>query len=137
MKKSITQEFDYGCGVACFAFATNLTYKQSVKALGREQTVKFGWRPSDLTKALNNYSFSYKNNYVRKSSQTQEYPEATIVLIERSATYPVGHYLIRHNQYWMDPWINMPIDNNIYHAESGFRERLPGKAMYALIPQSS
>ena len=92
MKKSITQEFDYGCGVACFAFAANLTYKKAVKALGREQTVKFGWKPSDLTKALNNYGLSYKNKYVRKIYSNEAYPEGTIVLIERSEIYKVGHY---------------------------------------------
>lgn len=136
MKKSITQEFDYGCGVACFAFACDLSYSRAVVVLGREQTVKYGWRPSDLVRALKSYGLNYKNCYVRKQSQPQEYPEATIILLERSASYPVGHYLIRHNQYWMDPWINMPIDNNIHHAKSGFREQLPGKAMYALIPRS-
>jgi len=137
MKKSITQEFDYGCGVACFAFVTNFTYKQAVNVLGREQTVKFGWRPSDLTKALNNHGLSYKNKYVRKIYNKGSYPDGTIVLIERSEIYKVGHYLVLYNGRWMDPWINMPLDNMISHAKSGFRKRLPGKPMYALVLISS
>lgn len=137
MKKSITQEFDYGCGVACFAFAADLTYKQAIKVLDREQTVRFGWRPSDLTKVLNDYGLSYKNNYVRKTDTVDTYTDGTIVLLERSEIYNVGHYLIRHNGSWMDPWINMPLDNTLAHAKSGFRKRLPGKAMYAIVPLSS
>jgi len=137
MKKSITQEFDYGCGVACFAFVTNLTYKQAVKALGRQQTIKHGWRPSDLTNALNDSGQKYKNKYVKKSDASQTYPAGTIVLIERSEDYKVGHYLVRHNGKWMDPWINMTQDSILAHAKSGFREELPGRPMYALIPISS
>jgi hypothetical protein len=34
MKRSITQEMPNGCGIACFAFVANLTYKQTEKFLG-------------------------------------------------------------------------------------------------------
>lgn len=39
MRKSITQEFDYGCGIACFAFATNKTYKEAERFLGSKQAM--------------------------------------------------------------------------------------------------
>lgn len=136
MKKSVTQEFDYGCGVACFAFVTGLSYRQAVHHLGREQTVKFGWRPSDLSKALNDYGLRYKNSYVRKHAANDSYPNGTIVLIERSKDYKVGHYLVSYERLWMDPWINMTENNDIYYAKSGFRKVLPGKAMYAIVPLS-
>lgn len=134
MKKSITQELDYGCGVACFAFACGITFWQAIELLGKEYSVKFGWKPSDLTRALNDSGLTYKNNYVRKKAFDQTYPEGTLVLIERSQNYPVGHYLILHHGKWMDPWINMTDDSSVLNAISGFRDRLPGKAMYAIIP---
>lgn len=133
MRKSITQELDYGCGVACFAFVCGVTFQQAVIVLGKEYSVKHGWKPSDLVKALNKYGFYYKNNYVRKKPE-QAYPDNTIVLIERSRDYPVGHYLVRYSGKWMDPWINLPIDTNLHNAISGFRDHLPGRVMYALIP---
>lgn len=37
MKKTITQEFDYGCGIACFAFVTGMTYKEAEVFLGCKQ----------------------------------------------------------------------------------------------------
>lgn len=133
MKPSITQELDYGCGVACFAFACSMTFKEAVEYLGKEYSVKYGWKPSDLVAALNGYGYKYKNNYVRKKPPAS-YSNGTIVLIERSPDYPVGHYLAFHDGLWMDPWINLCEDNNLAVAKSGFRKKLPGRAMYALVP---
>jgi hypothetical protein len=133
MRKSITQELDYGCGIACFAFVCSITFREAVSFLGRERSVKHGWKPSDLVDALQQRGLSYKNTYVRKQLSYQ-YPEDTIVIIERSIAYPVGHYLVLHNNAWMDPWINMQNNNNLENAKSGFRDILPGKSMYALIP---
>lgn len=134
MKKSITQESDYGCGVACFAFATSMSYKEAVTFMGKEYSVKNGWRPSDLVLSLKRYGYNYKNSYVRKIP-SYKYPNGTIVLIERSTNYPVGHYLVLERDKWMDPWINLPTDNDIAHARSGFRKQLPGHPMYALVPK--
>lgn len=135
MKQSVTQKLDYGCGVACFAYICDMTFDQAVKSLGKEYSVKHGWRPSDLVTKLNNYGYKYKNNYVRKKLDTN-YPIGTIVLIERSLKYPVGHYLVLDENGWMDPWINLTVSNNLSSAKSGFRKILPGKAMYALVPIS-
>ncbi len=129
----MTQKLDYGCGVACFAFICDMTFEQAVEFLGKEYSVKHGWRPSDLVIKLNERGYKYKNRYVRKKPNIT-FPIGTIVLIERSAKYPVGHYLALGEGGWMDPWINLPISNNLSFAKSGFREKLPGKAIYALIP---
>lgn len=37
MRESITQEFDYGCGIACFAFALGVNYKEATLLLGEKQ----------------------------------------------------------------------------------------------------
>ncbi len=134
--KSITQELGYGCGVACFAFVCNMSFKDAITFLGREYSVHTGWRPSDLTAELNRFGLSYKNCYVRKRSE-YDFPLGSIVLIEKSANYPVGHYLTLTSKGWMDPWINLPQTKDILKAKSGFRKELPGKAMYALVPISS
>jgi ABC-type bacteriocin/lantibiotic exporter with double-glycine peptidase domain len=131
--KSITQKLDYGCGVACFAFVCNMSFDEAVTFLGKEYSVKHGWRPSDLVAALNRFGLDYKNYYVRKKDSV-EYPEGSIVLIERSRTYPVGHYLVLTSEGGMDPWINLPYKKEISQAESGFRKQLPGRPMYAILP---
>ena len=128
MKQSITEEQDYGCGVACFAFVCNMTFKQAVTFLDRQYSVRYGWRPSDLVAALNRYGFSYKNHYVRKKHNII-YPDDSIVLIERSVNYPVDHYLVFVGNKWMDPWINLPKSNNLALAQLGFRDELPSNVM--------
>lgn len=135
MRESVTQEFDFGCGIACFAFALNLTYKESVFLLGPEQASSPKFYVKDLAKALNDAGLNYKSKHIKPHIRAQIYCEGTIVLIRRSKRYPVGHYLIRHGGYWMDPWINLVFNKNINQAKSGFRKRLPGTPMYALMPQ--
>ena len=137
MRESITQEFDYGCGIACFAFALEMTYQQAVKQLGERQANSTRFWIKDLTAALNSSGKDYVAKHMKPPMMRKIYKQGTIVLIRRSKQYPTGHYLIRHDGYWMDPWINLPLNNDIEHAESGFRKRLPGKPMYALFPHSS
>lgn len=132
MRKSITQEFDYGCGVACFAFALGVTYRQAEDLLGKEQATSTRFWVKDLTAALNKAGKKYQAKYVKPHLRSEIYREGTIVLIRRSKHYPTGHYLIRHNNQWMDPWINLPLSKDIKKASSGFRKRLPGSPMYAV-----
>lgn len=133
MKESITQEFDYGCGIACLAFALDMTYQQAANYVGNSQANSNRFWVRDLTIALNKSGKGYVSKYVKPHIATKIYHEGTIVLIRRSKRYPAGHYLIRHNGYWMDPWINLPINRNIAQARSGYRAQLPGKPMYALF----
>lgn len=135
MRESITQEFDYGCGIACFAFALDITYQQAVQQLGEVQAGSTRFWIKDFTAALNNSDKHYIAKHIKPPMLRKIYTEGTIILIRRSKLYPTGHYLIRHNGHWMDPWINLPIDKDINNAKSGFRKRLPGKPMYALLPQ--
>jgi len=135
MRKSITQEFEYGCGIACYAFALNISYKKAVDMLGPEQAFSNRFWVKDLVKALNDAGLQYKSKHLSKKLYKSIYKDRTIVLIRRSKNYIAGHYLIRHNDLWMDPWINLPNDNNILNARSGFRKRLPGSPMYALFTE--
>lgn len=133
MRSSITQEFDYGCGIACFAFVLQISYQQAVEHLGVEQSNSTRFWIKDFQIALNNSGKAYQAKYIKPHLRKMIYHEGTIVLIRRSKHYPSGHYLIRHANLWMDPWINLPFDQNIAHAKSGFRKRLPGNPMYALF----
>lgn len=134
MRKSITKESDYGCGIACFAFATRQTYQQAAAWLGEKQALSNRFWSRDLAAALNRYGLNYVSKYAKPHVVERMSLEGAIVLIRRSKDYPVGHYLIRHEGAWMDPWINLPSNNNIIQARSGFRTELPGEAMYVICP---
>lgn len=134
MRESITQEFEYGCGIACFAFALHITYRQAEQFLGTAQATSIRFWVKDLTRQLNQAGFQYRSMHIKQKNKHRIYQADTIVLIRRSSRYPAGHYLIRHNMSWMDPWINLPDGSGIANAKSGFRRRLPGAAMYAIAP---
>jgi hypothetical protein len=134
MKESITQESDYGCGIACFAFATDLTFTKAAEYLGKTGVTREGVPLQHMLASLNSYGLSYVRKYVKPHLLDRIGEEGTIVLTKRSKDYPVGHYLVRHEGIWMDPWINMLGSQTIEHARSGFRKELPGEPMYAVFP---
>ena len=134
-RASITQEFEYGCGIACFAFALRISYQQAAQLLGPVQATSIRFWVRDLASHLNQAGLPYKSHHIKQKNKQRMYREGTIVLIRRSSRYPAGHYLIRHNGLWMDPWINLPENTGITNAQSGFRKRLPGAPMYAIVPE--
>ena len=136
MKQAITQKLDYGCGVACFAFVCDMTFQEAVTFLGREYSVKHGWRSSDLVTALNRYGLNYKNRYVHKINY--RFISRSDHCSSRTITHPSSRALFNYIYgRWMDPWINMADDNDVTHAVSGFRAKLPSKPMYALTVHRS
>lgn len=134
MRESITQQQDFGCGVACFAFATHLSYEQAVIWLGIKQANSNRFYVKDFREALVRYGLKFSSKHIKPHNRHLAYKDGAIVLIRRSKFYPAGHYLVRHNNQWMDPWINLRNDKSIAKAKSGFRKRLPGSAMYVLYP---
>jgi hypothetical protein len=72
--------------------------------------------------------FNYSLKYVKRK-KSHIYPIGTIVFIGKTEVHPVGHYLLFTEKGWMDPWINFPRLN----AKAGFRKKLPGKPVYAIV----
>jgi hypothetical protein len=134
MRKSITQEMPNGCGVACFAFVSGITYKAAEQFLGEEQAKSSRFVLKHFREELNRFGLNYESKHIRPT-QTIEPVEAMIVLLRRSKQFPVGHYLAFHNGKWMDPRINLGDDRIFHNPTSGFRDVLPGQAMYILVPQ--
>lgn len=134
MKKSITQEMPNGCGIACFAFVAGITYKKAEQFLGEEQAKSNRFILKHFREELNRFGLKYESKHIRPT-QTIKPVEGMIVLLRRSKQFPVGHYLAFHEGKWMDPRINLEVDRVFHNPTSGFRDILPGQAMYALIPQ--
>jgi len=131
MKNSITQESPNGCGIACFAFVCNISYKQAEEFLGQEQAKSDRFIIKNFRDELNRYGLRYKSSHIRPGQII--YPtEGTIVLLRRSPQFPVGHYLAFHQGKWMDPRINLDEDRMFNNPASGYRDELPGQAMYVL-----
>jgi hypothetical protein len=133
MKKSITQEAPYGCGIACFAFVCDLTYKQAEDFLGPEQASSNRFIIKHFREELNRSGLSYVSKLIKPGQQIAP-KEGTIVLLRRSKEFPVGHYLAFHSGKWMDPRINLGDDRMFQNPRSGYHDILPGQPMYILEP---
>lgn len=124
-----------GCGAACAAFAANISYGTAVATLGSKKAATDGFRLKELADFLKQCGLQYKSSHYNRVLRSTLYTNGSIVFIARSKKYPFGHYLIRHDHMWMDPWVNMIADKNLQHAKSGYRYRLPGKAQWVLYRQ--
>ncbi len=52
----------------------------------------------------------------------------SVACVERCKKYPFGHYLLKTEKGWMNPWINRPYEPR----SAGVNKRLPGKPVYAI-----
>jgi len=132
MEKSITQQGPSGCAVACVAQLLNITYDRAISLFkgGRIKEIYLGFYCKEIVTVLRKKGINCNFRYISKENANKIYKNGTIVFIKRTKKYPQGHYLIRSNNSWMDPWINMPRMNP---AKSGFRKKLPGKPVYAIF----
>ena len=132
--KNITQKDGFGCGIACTASVLNLNYEQAKKLFHNVNQAKdFGFLCKDIVTALKKKGLAYEYKYIKPRVKKRIYKPGTIVFIARSKRFPAGHYLSKDLvKGWMDPWINFPSD--ISKSKSGFRKRLPGKPIYAILP---
>lgn len=132
MIRKIVQEDPLGCGVACVASVLNSTYKKTLRE-NRNKAKTEGFLCKDLINILKQGNKEYSYHYINSKVKRKIYKDKTIVFIKRSEKYPSGHYLCRINNKWMDPWINFNESQDVSNAKAGFRKRLPGKPIYALI----
>lgn len=129
--KLVKQEDRFGCAVACVAFVMNIKYKNARKLFknGEKRAKNSGFYCREIIVILRNAGLNYRYKYIKPEIRRQIYKLNTIAFIKRSKKYCYGHYLVKRENKWMDPWINLP-DKNI---KAGFRKRLPGKAIYAIF----
>lgn len=135
--KSVTQQDSYGCSLACIAFLIGKEYQQIANLERKKKAQTKGFTCKDLVKILSVFDLEYEYRYLKPRLKNKIYQDGVIVFIKRSKKYLSGHYLVRLNNLWMDPWINFNSQAIIKHAESGFRKRLPGKPIYALFPKNT
>ena len=128
----VKQEDSFGCGVSCTAAVLNVSYQKAMFLYqnGRKKAAEIGFYCREIVKALAKGGLDYEYKHIGKKQRKKLYTPGSIVYIRKSNKYPVGHYLYRWKNTWMDPWINFPNKN----VEAGFRKRLPEKPIYVIYP---
>ncbi|NMC35445.1 hypothetical protein GYA49_00195 [Candidatus Beckwithbacteria bacterium] len=132
---SVTQEDSLGCSLACIAQLTHKSYQAILKLVDHQKAQTQGFYCKELVSILSYLGYNYNYKYLKPRLKKLIYTNGVIVFIKRSKKYPNGHYLIRVNKTWMDPWINFSATARIIDATAGFRKRLPGTPIYALFPR--
>jgi hypothetical protein len=133
MDKAVTQEDPAGCGVACVAYLCKTTYRNTLhRHFRRASPSLYGYTCREVMSALAHAGMHYRIRYVRHK-RTPSFEDGTIVYTERNTSYPLGHYLVKHGKKRMNPWINFPYMNL---PKAGFVGLLPGKAIYAIVPEA-
>ncbi|MFH1694410.1 MAG: hypothetical protein ABH880_01465 [Patescibacteria group bacterium] len=128
--KAVTQESPMGCAIACCASRAGSSYRK-MRALFEGGDIKdwtTGFYTKDIKKALNKVGIPVEGCGA-KDWGNKRIPVGSIVFIERSKKYPAGHFLLKTENGWMDPWINFP---HMKPAKSGFRKKLPGKVYWVI-----
>ncbi|MDB5266228.1 MAG: hypothetical protein JWN89_43 [Parcubacteria group bacterium] len=129
-----------GCGIACLANFLDKPYDTVKKDFeSKFYTIERGVKIFDIVNYLKTKNINYKSKFFNQNKKYEfnkkeggKYSKiiGSITLIAKNEKYPVGHYLLRVKDGWVDPWHNLP-DRNI---EAGIRKRLPGNPWYVLYP---
>ncbi len=129
--KPVKQEDDLDCAVACVAFVLKIKYSQSLDLfIDGKNRVKnsANFYCPEIVKILKNTGLNYTWKKLSDKNQKLLLTNNSIVFIKKSDKYPYGHFLTKHRNKWMDPWINLPSQNIL----AGFRGKLPGEPTYII-----
>lgn len=121
----VAQEEYIGCGLACVASELGIRYQTARRLSGRpEGSFTSGYYCEDLVKLLNGMGRNYSFRKVRKGDESILEIPGTIVFAKKGDKYPCGHWLLRTERGWMNPWVNWP---SISPAKAGYEKEFPGK----------
>lgn len=133
-RESIVQEDSLGCAVASTAFVLGISYQEALALFTdgerRSQEISNFYCP-EITSILKEKGLDYSWSKLTNDNKRLAERELAIVFCEQSLQLPFGHFLARHKNKWMDPWINLPEPQRA----AGFREELPGKPTYVIYPK--
>ena len=131
----MAQEDDWGCGVACVASLLGLSYKVAKQRLEKCKGCGVDVKPKGLdlepiVTVLHRAGVEVVADWFAK-----EFPSGTIAYIEGAAPYDCGHYLLRVDEGWMDPWFNMhmPKEKRVANVRKGLPK--DSRIKVALIPK--
>jgi len=134
--KLVHQQDGLGCSFACLASLLGISYKKVLCLVddGKNKAKHRGLYCRDIVNTLRANGFTdVYFQYLKPKRKRGIYRDGTIIFIKKSKRYPAGHYLLRTNDKWMDPWLNFVNDSDVALAKAGYRKRLPGVPIYAIF----
>lgn len=129
--KAVKQEDNLGCAVACVAFVLKLAYSEALTLFEdgkRRVKEEANFYCPEIVQILKKSGLNYSWKKISINDLPLIKNNYSIVFIKKSKSHPFGHFLVRYNGKWMDPWINLPARN----IKAGFRNELPGDPTYVI-----
>lgn len=130
-----------GCGIACLANLLKKDYDVIKKDFEKKfYSIDKGINIADMVRYLkihkHDYTSKFFNTKTYDAHEAKKYStiEGSVTLIIKSKKYPVGHYLLRVKDGWVDSWYNLPSIDNV-HAR--LRKNLPDNPWYVLYPNDT
>lgn len=129
---AVAQEHALGCAVACVAARNGTSYQEALRLFADPAAAWLrGYWCAEVIAALERCGRSYQClSFDRGEHLAWLAVPGTIAFIDRCEAYPLGHYLVRGNEGWMNPWINFPW---MLRVRAGFEAELPGVPGYLLV----
>ena len=128
----IAQEDEVGCSIACVAYITGKTYKESISLFGLpDKRFKKGYTVKEIVEALTKAGYTYRSMYVGRLKRLKIETQS-IVYVKKCSNFPFGHYLVKIKGGYMDPWFNLKKMTIIEKAEAGERKRIHGKIVLVI-----
>jgi hypothetical protein len=128
----VKQEDPMGCGIACVAFVLGISYKEATKLLTLPEKRKtLGIAQVIYEKLSRGGSYDSFSRYVGRLDDTRV-EIGDIVYVKKCKMFPSGHYLVKINGGYMDPFINMgEVVGDYTRAKAG--KRFPLKERITMI----
>lgn len=119
----VTQQDEWGCGIACVASLLAISYRDARARLERCKNAGINEKPEGLTLSPIYKVIRDAGYKVTKPYKARSYPIGTITLLTSSfGRYKgSGHYMLLTARGWMDPWYNI----NRRPRKAGYRSLLP------------
>jgi len=131
----VTQQDEWGCGVACVASRLGLSYVEARRRLVHVKGIEIDGAPHGLRFAVVRAVLNEGKRPVMWSLRSEVWPSGTVVFLSRQwGRYcDSGHYMLRVSAGWMDPWKNFPSSSR----RGGIRRHLPKdtEVTAALVPK--
>jgi hypothetical protein len=128
---AVAQRHPLGCAVACVAALSGTSYDEALRLFDQPELAwTRGFYCSEVAYAVNRSGREYIFEVYDANRHSPFLKKiGTIVFVESCLTYPAGHYLLRAEQGWMNPWSNFP---EMIEVKARFETELPGQIAYVI-----
>ena len=128
--KLVVQEEPMGCAIACVAAILNLKYSNAKKLFTNpKHAYGRGYYCKEIIQALGKGKKNYEFKKVTEKTKDLLNRNGTFVFIGGSEKYLCGHFLVKGEKGWMNPWYNYP---KIAPAKAKFQKKFPGEAQWVI-----